>query len=395
MTATNAPASADNPGTDDYRLLHAASYMAFFCVGVYAATFGPVLPFIADDLGVSLDTAGLLLTVFFVGSISASGLIALVLHGADTRLLTAAGLLCILGGVTMIALATTWPLALAGGALLGLGDGLVVAALHILIAVTSRDVPAAINRLNLYFGFGAFAGPVWAGAILATAEDREIVYAGVGAVALVALAMLFLAAAPARTTIASPDEGFRLPGHATAWIMGVVLFLYVGAEFGLGSWFSTYVRETADAGVFTGALLTSGYWAALAGGRMVSGAYFARGRDPSLLLALSIAGAGAASIVLALTGGYIVASAAAAFAVGLCLGPIWPATVAIASEGAIASATAATVTMGNAGGIAIPWMQGKVLVGAGPDEGVLVTAVLCAVMLTVVLMFRASRARSA
>ena len=48
-------------------------------------------------------------------------------------------------------------------------------------------------------------------------------------------------------------------------------------------------------------------------------------------------------------------------------------------------------SMGNAGGLALPWLQGKVLVGAGPGQGVAVTAVLCALMFGAVATFRARR----
>ena len=51
--------------------------------------------------------------------------------------------------------------------------------------------------------------------------------------------------------------------------------------------------------------------------------------------------------------------------------------------------------MGNSGGLAIPWLQGKVLVGAGPGQGVAVTAVLCALMFGVVTYFRARRQAAA
>jgi fucose permease len=89
----------------------------------------------------------------------------------------------------------------------------------------------------------------------------------------------------------------------------------------------------------------------------------------------------------------VAVSAATVFAAGLFLGPLWPGTVAIASEGSMADATAATVTIGNAGGLAIPWLQGKVLVGAGPAEGVAVTAALCGLMFVIVLGFRARNQR--
>lgn len=376
---------------DDYRLLHIAAFMALSCLGLYGASFGPVLPFIADDLGVSLDTAGLMLTALFIGSIAASASIALVLHGRDTRMLCLAGLSCSTAGILVLAFAPTWPVALAGGVILGIGDGLVIASTHILMPLTSRDVPSAMNKLNLYFALGAIAGPIWAGAILATTGERWIVYVGIATFMLATIAVMFAADVAVEHPVAAPDEVFRLPGNATAWIMGGVLFLYVGAEFGLGTWVSSYTRETAHAGVFTGALLTAGYWGALALGRVFGAFYFSQPRDPARLLITAIAGAGVASVVLTLASGNLVLSAIGAFGAGLCFGPIWPTTLAIASEGSSSNATATTVTMGNAGGMAIPWLQGKVLVGAGPAQGVAVTAALCALMFGVVASFRSRR----
>lgn len=376
---------------DDHPLLHMASLMALFCVGLYASAFGPVLPFIADDLGVSLDTAGLLLTALFIGSIAASATVAMALHGQDTRRLTLVGLASAIAGVLLLGFARSWALALVAGGMLGVGDGLIIAALHILMSLTSKDVPSAMSRLNLFFALGAVAGPIWSGIVLAATGERWIVYVGIAAFACATLAVLAAASGPPREAIAAPDEEFRLPGNPTVWTMGVVLFLYVGAEFGLGSWVSSYTRETAHAGVLAGALLTSGYWGALATGRVLSHAYFTRGGEATLMLVCSIGGAGIAALALSLSSGVLAIAAVSAFAAGLFLGPIWPTTMAIASEGSMANATAATVTMGNSGGVAIPWLQGKVLVGAGPAQGVAVTAVLCGAMFAIVAGFRSRR----
>src|SRR5438270_6119273 len=289
------------------RLLHASSMLSLFCIGMYAAAFGPALPFLARDAGVSLDTAGLLLTALFAGSITASATIALVLHGRDMRLLALAGLVCITAGLLLVGPAPAWPAMLAAGVVLGAGDGLVIAALHVLVAAATDDVPAAINELNLFFAFGAIAGPLWSGAILATTGERSIVYGGIASVAAVSALGLFIVGATSRgepddataretrsdvdrvATVSSPRDWMRTP---TAWAMGGVLFFYVGAEFGLGSWVSSFARETAGAGVFGAALLSCGYWTALALGRVLSGAYFARRGDASLLLLLSVGGAG-------------------------------------------------------------------------------------------------------
>ena len=343
--------------------------MTMFCVGLYAASFGPTLPFIADDMGVSLDTAGLILTALFVGSISASATVAVALHGRDTRALCIAGLTCATTGLLLVGAAPSWPVALLGGVILGVGDGLMVAGTHILMPLTSDDAPSAINRINLFFAFGAICGPIWAGAILASTGERWIVYAGIACVAAATLLVTFAADVAVHRPIRAPDERLRLPGNPTAWVMGAILFLYVGAEFGLGSWVSSYARETAQAGVLGSALLAAAYWGALALGRVGSGIYFSQKRDASTLLLVAVGGGGVAALVLALSSGNIAIAGVAAFSAGLCFGPIWPANLAIAAAAEASDATAATVTIGNAGGVAIPWLQGRILVGAGPSAG--------------------------
>jgi hypothetical protein len=51
------------------------------------------------------------------------------------------------------------------------------------------------------------------------------------------------------------------------------------------------------------------------------------------------------------------------------------------------------VTIGNAGGLLFPWLQGVVLSSAGPGEGIAVTGALCAAML-VLARFSAVRDRT-
>ena len=378
-----------------YRRLHAAAFASLFCIGAYAGSFGPVFPFLSDDLGVSLDTAGLILTSLFIGSIIASSFVATVLHGRDTRMMAVAGLVAALLGVLTLAVAPTWPAALAGAAVLGAGDGLMIAGLHVLMAMTSQDVPGAINRLNVYFAVGAVCGPLWAGGVLAATGEWHLVYAGLAVLILCTLvAMLASPSPPSAPREPASNRRSLLRASPTAWVMGVVLFLYVGAEFGLGSWVSSYVRESTEAGVFAAAVLTSGYWAALMIGRFIATAYYRRRSDSVPLLMAAIVGAGLSSLLLALTTGDLVLSAIAAFGAGLALGPVWPATVSIASEGSAGTnATAATITLGNSGGIVLPWLQGRVLVDAGPAEGVFVTAALCAMMFAVLLAFIAFKRR--
>ena len=185
-------------------------------------------------------------------------------------------MLCIIGlsaqatGALLVAVAPSWELVLVAGLVFGVGDGLVIAATHILIPATTADVPSGLNTLNLFFAIGAIVGPLGAGAILSTTEEYRIVYAGITGVFTIALLAMIAADVSVHRPIAAPEQEFRLPMSPTAWVMGAVLFLYVGAEFGLGAWVSSFARETVDAGVFVSAVIAACYWGALAAGRLAS-----------------------------------------------------------------------------------------------------------------------------
>lgn len=234
-------------------------------------------------------------------------------------------------------------------------------------------------------------GPLWAGLILSRGEDLAVVYGGVAALALAAAALLVSAPRTRAQPHGDSEDGSGRAGGAAVWVMGGVLFLYVGAEIGLGSWVSTYSTEAFGAGVMASAAVASAYWGALALGRVASGILFARGVAPLSVLIASITGALVTSAALALADASLAIGASAAFGTGLFFGPIWPAAITIASHGAASGAPATMVTIGNAGGILFPWFQGRVLVAAGPSRGIGLTALICLAMLAVSAAYRRTR----
>ncbi len=352
---------------------------AMFGAGVWVTAFGPAMPALAQKLGVSLGEVGSILAVFFVGSILASGAVAAWLHRKSQRVVGIVGLGLALAGLGGLALAQALAVALVASLLLGVGDGLVTASSHS-IAATSRDPAHGITRLNLFFALGAIAGPLWSGAALEAAGDPSAVFAGVAAAAAASLAvMLAVRGAPGAELDPGHGRGV-IPRAPLVWAMSAVLFLYVGAEMGLGAWVSSYARRAAGAGVMAGAGVTAAYWGALALGRLLTGTLLRRGHGPRALLIGALMGAGSAALVLALSGGQMAVAGPAAFLTGLCFGPVWPVAVAVGAMAQPGQAPAFMVTAGNAGGIVFPWAQGAILSSAGPGEGVAMTAAICAVM---------------
>jgi fucose permease len=182
-------------------------------------------------------------------------------------------------------------------------------------------------------------------------------------------------------------------GVLVLW-MGLLLFLYVGAEVGLGAWVASFAEKAAGAGVFEGAVITSLYWGALAAGRFGSDRAFRRGVNALSLLLVCCLSALAASSMLVAGGATLVVGGAAALLTGLAFGPVWPAALSAAARRGGADISAALVTAGNAGGVAIPWLQGRVLTRAGPEQGMALTAALCGAMVLIVPFAQRREARS-
>lgn len=383
-------ASPAGSKTDRRRVsrLEFAACLALGMIGVYSTSFGPAMSILARDFDVSLDRAGIMLTVLFLGSILASGAVAVRLHHSDPRVFAGAGLLMVAAGTAGIAVAPGFAAVIPAVAFAGMGGGLMDAGAHTIVARVSTDVPRGINRLNVCFAVGAVLGPLWSGSVLAIDDGaREVVYLAIAGLS-VATAAVMLTSTSNETVHRPRAEGE--PPEATAsmtrlaWVMGAVLFLYVGAEFGLGSWVASYAEAEFEAGIFTGGLITAGYWGALMIGRLISGALFAHGVPARRVLFGSIAFGLAASSAIAVANDVFAIAVAAAFATGLAFGPIWPAAMSIAAEGRASSAPSAMVTIGNSGGFVFPWLQGRLLVSEGAATGIAMSAVLCALMLALV-----------
>lgn len=383
--------SGPSPAASERRLLLAA-YAAIACIGLYVGAIGPSLEAIADDAGVSLGTAGLVLAALATGSVTGSATVTAWLHRRRQRLVAAAGMLLMAAGLIGLATVSTWPLLLGAAFVTGAGGGLTDAGTHGLAAVSTQPA-VAVSRLNIAFALGAIAGPIWAGSVLQLSNARWLVYGVAAFAAMAAFAGLLRA----------PDSGRAAPVHhlslrasaipMVAILMALVLFLYVGAEIGLGAWTTSATQRAADANLLAGALVTSGYWAALFLGRVVSGAAVARGAAPGRVLGLSIAGAGAGSVALAVGGEVLAVGAIAAVVTGFCFGPIWPSAMTVAAQGSPANTPALLVTVGNGGGIVLPWLQGRILADNGTRAGMGMSAALCAGMMALMVLSRASRRR--
>jgi FHS family glucose/mannose:H+ symporter-like MFS transporter len=289
--------------------------LLFGLLGLFQATFGPLIPIVRDDDGLTAATAGLLVSGFFAGSL-ASIVTGGALHERWARryLVLVPGAL-IVAGSAGLAVRGPWPLPLVAAVVAGLGfGGLVLVVNNAMASQPGRRGVALANLVNGAFSLGAVAGP----ALVSVTR-------GVGYPALfVVLAVAIVATLPNRGLGAvAPPSDTAGTGRVNAVLLLFcgLLFCYSGLETGLSSWETVHLEAHGYAPGAASAL-TSLFWLGMATTRLL--APLLTRFAPALVIIGALSAAFAALALVALPGaapaGYLLA--------GLLAGPVFPTALA-------------------------------------------------------------------
>src|SRR5689334_13611794 len=113
-------------------------------MGLVVSSYGPLLEHLVRRFGVSLPVAGATISVHFAGSMPGV-LIALRSFeriSARVNVMIAASVIVV--GLSVVALATVWPLFLTGVAVVGFGFGMLVLGLNQIVAYSEGARRAAL-----------------------------------------------------------------------------------------------------------------------------------------------------------------------------------------------------------------------------------------------------------
>ncbi|MGW3030554.1 MFS transporter [Streptomyces sp. NPDC001178] len=284
------------------------------------ALYGPSVPGLRAEFGLSPAGAGLGLSLHFTGGVA--GVLAFnAIHSriSNRALLAASYGLMALGGAGF-ALAPDWPLALGAAFLGGLGFGGIDYGLNQLFAVGFGDRSTAmLNVLNAHFGIGAVLGP----AVVAWLGPDAYAYA-FGACAVPAAVLVPLGSSGVRTRPVERSEKERRPGSRGGGLSRVLVgflalyILNVGVEAGVGGWEPTHL-ETVGYSATVAASATSVYWLMMTAGRFLVVPITLR-HSPERILTICAAGMTVCLLLARVKGVAPVAYAG----VGLFIAPVFP-----------------------------------------------------------------------
>ncbi|WP_420081921.1 MFS transporter [Streptomyces sp. JL4002] len=334
-----------------------ASCLAFVVIGALQALYGPAIPALRDEFGISPAVAGLSLSAHFVGALLGVLVYHLLRGRLNNRVLLGGSYALMAIGAAAFAFSPTWVLALTGTFVIGLGFGGIDYGLNQLFAVGfGHRSTAMLNLLNGHFGIGAIAGPAligWLGA-----DSYPEIFIGTGVISL--LILFTLGGVAAREPAPAPVEGGSTGGARVFPIIAVFIGIYVlhvAIETGVGGWEPTHL-EAVGYGAATAATATSAYWAAMTIGRFVVAPISLRWSAPSILIVCCV---GMAGFLLLAT---IPALAPYAyFDVGLMIAPIFPTCLPWLNRAVpqVAAVGACVIVASMIGGVAFPPLLGAVI----------------------------------
>jgi fucose permease len=349
------------------------TWLAYACIlveGINAGWIGPFLPEISHVVRISIDSAGLIV------SATAAGYLAALLAAGETshrwsaqNTLTASMLLVSSGGFGL-SFATGLPSLLCAAFVTGLGFGAVDVASNAMVVALNRDrLAAALNYLHVMFGVGALLGPIIAGFALSNHVRYSVVFgAGAGFSALVVILLATTPGVGTRTAVTRGDGFIPMLARPLIWVVGAVLFLYVGAETGIGAWLFLYLRTEGALSVAIASWGVSLYWAGLILGRL-SGGRLAHHIAPREFTMLAAAVSAVALVVLIAAPTRHGLAAPMIVLVGFGYGPIFPNMIAVGATrfpSEVGRMTSIVVAGGALGGIFVPWIMGHAIVVASP-----------------------------
>lgn len=237
-------------------------------VGGIVAVYGTILVGVAGRFDLSIATAGITLSANFVGALLGVVICWWALRRVTGGRVLASALVVFALGLALAALAPTWPVFVAAICVAGMGFGAIdVGALTLMSRTEPSHRAWRLSVTGSGWAVGAIAGPLLVVLLRPSHYEVLLGLAGVLALALTAL-MRDVQAPPVPVRLAAAAPMPR-PSNRRAVIQTFLAGFcgYVALETAIAGWVATQLHGW-DFAVAVGSLVTAGFWAGLAVGRL-------------------------------------------------------------------------------------------------------------------------------
>ena len=355
--------------------------LLFAVNGLIIGGFGGVLPSIRERLDINPSHIAIMLFAAGLAGIVAMQVGGRLSDAIGARQVALAGLPFLIAAATTFAFATTFPVAIVGAVLLGLGNGAMDVAMNALgVQVEGARTRPIMSRFHALWSVGGFAG---AGSVLLLATLIDLRGA-----AIVMPLMLFLAAlavvafvvafkiTPPTAVIQHSVDGVRTKIPSIAWPLAIMALAFGLSEGTATDWSALHVTEVAQVDSTTGALGLVAVSGSMVLIRLFGDRLVARfGRQAVVRFGGVCAAVGYGTVTLVSGLPMLLVGWAL---VGLGVGMIAPQVYAVAGHIGGGRVLAVVVTFGYAAFLLGPAVVGFLVSQLGLHHAMAVPAVLCA-----------------
>lgn len=380
------------------KIIVAMTCLVFLVFGLFNGSIGPIVKELSTQTNSTLGAIGGVLTFLFMGALISMFVAGPLTDRFGKKIVMVISLFFLSAGLVGLCNARSLPLMYFFFFFTGLGQGGMEVSGNLVVAdAFPKNNTGIMNLLHFFYGVGAFSGPaIISLAITNNISGKIVLWFASGLFAFLALLFIVLYSnkpnsenLPHTENTAVSASVYRSP---LLWLTGAMLLTYVGVEFGLGSWSTTFMEISARLPIEKGALATSAYWGFITLGRL-AGLVLSRKFKSLQLLGLAAFGSLIGGIGLIIFTGTTSAAVVCIMFIGLCFGTVYPSTIAFTSDAFIKNqgkAVGLVSTFGSIGGLTLPWMAGLILEKQTPLIFVLFETAIIVAMLAMFLGMRFS-----
>ncbi len=349
--------------------------------GMLLGGFGGSLPSLRERLDLSAAQIAIMLFAGGLAAITSMQIGGRLADALGARRIALSGLPILIAAAVVLAFAPTYGVAIAGGMLMGFGNGAMDVAMNALgVQVEQARRKPIMSFFHAFFSVGNFVG---AGAVLVIATLAGISGAGIVlplmitlAVVATAVLVLLLRITPEAEIISHSVDGVRTKIPRMAWLLGAMALAFGLSEGTAVDWSALHVTDVAQVDSTMGSLgliAVSGFMVLI---RLLGDRLVARfGRRTVVRFGGVVAALGYTTVAFVDSLPLLVAGWAL---VGFGVGMIAPQVYAVAGHLGGGRVLAVVVTFGYAAFLMGPAIVGTLVSQLGIQHAMIVPALLCA-----------------
>lgn len=364
-------------------------FYASFFIGMIALEIGIILPFLMDEMSLNYSLAGGLLSAFAIGNLISSLLNPILSKRFTQNAITLFFSALLTFSLLILTFLPDYKIIYLIIILIGIGRGTIN--IYVYTSANNRNdcSPLLIHLISVFFAIGALTAPLITSFFqFFELNWKQIVY--IFAVLSILVPVFILRSKPSDETARSEiikDKNtscfYKNPGF---YILGGILFCYVGLENCINGWFIQYFKDTALMPSSYAGVLVSITWLLILFGRLTTAALSTK-FEISVLLCINCIGSALFFILMVFSRNHVIITLSIG-ALGFFCAGIYP-TCLSGSKKAVnnSSGMALLLAFSSLGGILVPQFIGIIADYIGLAGSILYLSIIMILMVSLSLIY--------